>query len=129
MNFYESGYVDPRPKKSGLLNAIDLLVNRGYRRFAVCVDSFSKVDSEEGGIIQELANRDESFIWIKTRAELVYEGAKIDFLRHGKDKDLMRLRGPNYDAAIVQGKCSADFDTLLSFCLRLGDYPIKIKLA
>lgn len=129
-SFYESGYVDPKPKKSSLLNAVDMLCSQGYKRVAVCVNHFRQVDvkpySCEAGLLQELESREEEFVWIKYRRQLEYKGAKVWFFVHGKDEDLIKLRGPVFDAAIVKGKLSYDFNDSLSWTLRLGDYPVKI---
>lgn len=94
----------------------------------VCVEDKRYLEGVNG-VITNLSEREEKFYWIRTRQRLQYMGAEVDFIFYGNDRDLLKLRGPNYDAAIVKGKPSEDFDTLLSFCLRLGDYPIKVKLA
>lgn len=107
-----------------------MLVDSGYRHFVVCVEDVQEINSKENyALLQELQTIGLEFHWQITTRRLYYREAKIDFLIHKSDRDLERLRGAQYDAAIVKGNPSDEFDSLLSFSLRLGEYPIKIKLS
>jgi hypothetical protein len=70
-----------------------------------------------------------NFTYYPSRNRIDMEnGSRFYFYRFEYDKDLMKLRGPNFDAVIVSGNPSEDFITYSNFANRLGDNPIRIHV-
>jgi hypothetical protein len=115
------------PPKSQLFNALCVLKNSNYRYVAVVGQDEREIMLGKGMLIQELGSWGVGYKYSMVNNSLNVDDMVINFYSYKGNRDINRLKGPNFDSAIVVGKPSEDFMDVLNQCLRLGDNPIKIS--
>lgn len=105
------------------VKTLEMLTNAGYRRIALITPEGYKAFISD--LIGCLADLQQDFKFVYTRAMIEIGETQVYLF---KPTDHTRLRGPNFDAAIICDNVDEEFIMMLGFCLRLGDNPIKVLL-
>lgn len=111
---------------NNLIDTIDMLRKHGYKRVGVCIPNKKYIKKTLIPALNEVWNTTFCFRLIENK--LVWAGAEFFFFCYEDDAHLNRIRGQQFDAGIIVGKCSEEFRIMFTFGLRLGNNPIRIHI-